>query len=153
MATIAGAGPGPSQGPGGPSKSPTWVQRPKHLGHLPLHSQAHQQGTGPEVEQARVEQVPMMNAGTVGSSLTLYTTGLVPPSLFHSSAFHRVSCLFTFSPFKYFLSVEREEEEKGERQEDCLQKVPSLPSNLPTPDTSGVISCIGKVRASKCLSI
>lgn len=59
MVEIAGAVPGQSQEPGHSSWSPIWVTRSKHLDHGQLISLTCEQGAGSEMEQPRLELVPI----------------------------------------------------------------------------------------------
>lgn len=58
--------------------SPMWVQGTRHLGHLSLLAQVHQQGAGAKVPQPGLELVPMWDAAAPGGGLTHCTTTLAP---------------------------------------------------------------------------
>lgn len=59
-----------SQEPGASSWIPAWMQRPKHLGHPPLLSQACQQAATTELEQQGLEPEHVWDTATMPDSIT-----------------------------------------------------------------------------------
>ena len=51
---------------GASSRSPTWVQGSKVLGHPPAAFPGHKHGAGLEVEQVEQELAPIQDAGAAG---------------------------------------------------------------------------------------
>lgn len=68
---VAGAGPGQSQRPRTPSRSP------RVGGYLLLYSQAYLQGVGPEVDQPGLE-LTHKNASVLGGIFTCYAATPAP---------------------------------------------------------------------------
>lgn len=55
---------------------PWGYQGPKHLGHLLVLLQGCRQGAGSEMEQMRLEPIPVMDVATTGSGYKCYATAV-----------------------------------------------------------------------------